>query len=275
MRIGRRDEAIYTRAVIVIVVLFWVSLAALAWTHVLYPRRRDRARAGRAAAGSRRGRRADGHRDRRRLQRGDGDRAAAREPARARLPARQAADRRHLRRVVRPHRGDRAAVPRRAGGLEPARRQGRRAGPRGPRRPTARSSRSPTRTRPGRPTRCARSSRPFADPDVAYVCGQLRILGADGANQEGVYWRYEMGVRGAESRLGSVTGGNGSIYAVRRVGLRRGRSALRPRPLAAVPDGAARPARGLRARRARAGRSRRRRTRPSTAARCACSSTAG
>ena len=37
MRIGRRDEAIYTRAVIVIVVLFWVSLAVLAWTHVLYP----------------------------------------------------------------------------------------------------------------------------------------------------------------------------------------------------------------------------------------------
>jgi cellulose synthase/poly-beta-1,6-N-acetylglucosamine synthase-like glycosyltransferase len=58
--------------------------------------------------------------------------------------------------------------------------------------------------------------RAFADPDVAYVCGQLRILHADGSNREGLYWRYEMGVRGAESRLGSVTGGNGSIYAVRR-----------------------------------------------------------
>jgi cellulose synthase/poly-beta-1,6-N-acetylglucosamine synthase-like glycosyltransferase len=58
--------------------------------------------------------------------------------------------------------------------------------------------------------------RPFADPDVAYVCGQLRILEADGSNREGLYWRYEMGVRDAESRLGSVTGGNGSIYAVRR-----------------------------------------------------------
>jgi cellulose synthase/poly-beta-1,6-N-acetylglucosamine synthase-like glycosyltransferase len=56
----------------------------------------------------------------------------------------------------------------------------------------------------------------FADPDVAYVCGQLQILAADGSNKEGIYWRYEMGVRGAESRLGSVTGGNGSIYAVRR-----------------------------------------------------------
>jgi len=58
--------------------------------------------------------------------------------------------------------------------------------------------------------------RPFADPDVGYVCGQLRILDAAGGNKEGVYWRYEMGVRDAESRLGSVTGGNGSIYAVRR-----------------------------------------------------------
>ncbi len=58
--------------------------------------------------------------------------------------------------------------------------------------------------------------RSFADPAVAYVCGQLRILQADGSNKEGVYWRYEMGVRDAESHLGSVTGGNGSIYALRR-----------------------------------------------------------
>ena len=58
--------------------------------------------------------------------------------------------------------------------------------------------------------------RAFADPDVAYVCGQLRIERADGSNKEGVYWRYEMAVRAAESRLGSITGGNGSIYALRR-----------------------------------------------------------
>ena len=56
----------------------------------------------------------------------------------------------------------------------------------------------------------------FADPDVAYVCGQLQIVDDDGRNKEGVYWRYELGVRDAESRLSSVTGGNGSIYAVRR-----------------------------------------------------------
>jgi cellulose synthase/poly-beta-1,6-N-acetylglucosamine synthase-like glycosyltransferase len=56
----------------------------------------------------------------------------------------------------------------------------------------------------------------FADPDVAYVCGQLVLEAADGSNREGAYWRYEMLQREAESRLGSITGGNGSIYAVRR-----------------------------------------------------------
>jgi cellulose synthase/poly-beta-1,6-N-acetylglucosamine synthase-like glycosyltransferase len=58
--------------------------------------------------------------------------------------------------------------------------------------------------------------RSFADPDVAYACGQLKILAADGSNKEGVYWRYEMVQRASESALGSVTGGNGSIYALRR-----------------------------------------------------------
>jgi glycosyltransferase involved in cell wall biosynthesis len=58
--------------------------------------------------------------------------------------------------------------------------------------------------------------RNFSDPEVAYVCGQLRLEAADGTNREGAYWRYELALRDAESRLGSVTGGNGSIYAVRR-----------------------------------------------------------
>jgi cellulose synthase/poly-beta-1,6-N-acetylglucosamine synthase-like glycosyltransferase len=58
--------------------------------------------------------------------------------------------------------------------------------------------------------------RNFADPDVAYVCGRLNITNDDGANKEGLYWRYELALRAAESRLDSVTGGNGSIYAVRR-----------------------------------------------------------
>jgi cellulose synthase/poly-beta-1,6-N-acetylglucosamine synthase-like glycosyltransferase len=56
----------------------------------------------------------------------------------------------------------------------------------------------------------------LADPDVAYVCGRLRLEAADGSNQEGLYWRYELWLREQESRAGSITGGNGSIYALRR-----------------------------------------------------------
>jgi cellulose synthase/poly-beta-1,6-N-acetylglucosamine synthase-like glycosyltransferase len=39
---------------------------------------------------------------------------------------------------------------------------------------------------------------------------------AGGTNEEGAYWRYEMGVRALESRLGGITAGNGAIYAIRR-----------------------------------------------------------
>jgi cellulose synthase/poly-beta-1,6-N-acetylglucosamine synthase-like glycosyltransferase len=58
--------------------------------------------------------------------------------------------------------------------------------------------------------------RNFADPRVAYVCGRLQLETPDGSNKEGVYWRYELVTRDGESRLGSVTAGNGSIYALRR-----------------------------------------------------------
>jgi cellulose synthase/poly-beta-1,6-N-acetylglucosamine synthase-like glycosyltransferase len=58
--------------------------------------------------------------------------------------------------------------------------------------------------------------RGLADPGVGYVCGQLRLRGDGGGNQEGLYWRYEMAVRGLESRLAGVTAGNGAINAVRR-----------------------------------------------------------
>jgi cellulose synthase/poly-beta-1,6-N-acetylglucosamine synthase-like glycosyltransferase len=57
---------------------------------------------------------------------------------------------------------------------------------------------------------------PFADPEVGYVCGQVRFRTAGGDNLEGAYWRYEMRVREMESALGGVTAGNGAIYAVRR-----------------------------------------------------------
>ena len=58
--------------------------------------------------------------------------------------------------------------------------------------------------------------RNFADPRVAYVCGRLRLEAPDGSNKEGVYWRYELVTRAGESSLGSVTAGNGAIYALRR-----------------------------------------------------------
>ena len=56
----------------------------------------------------------------------------------------------------------------------------------------------------------------FADPEVGYACGQVHFVGEAGTNQEGTYWRYELWLRATESRLASVTAGNGAIYAVRR-----------------------------------------------------------
>jgi hypothetical protein len=65
----------------------------------------------------------------------------------------------------------------------------------------------------------------FDDPAVGYACGQVRFtrdpstgaaLPAGSENQEGLYWRYELVLRGLESRLASITAGNGAIYATRR-----------------------------------------------------------
>jgi glycosyltransferase involved in cell wall biosynthesis len=60
----------------------------------------------------------------------------------------------------------------------------------------------------------------FADPRVGYACGQVRFVqdavGDDASNQEGLYWRYELALRALESRLSSITAGNGAIYATRR-----------------------------------------------------------
>ena len=60
----------------------------------------------------------------------------------------------------------------------------------------------------------------FADSRVGYACGQVRFVqaaqGEEATNQEGLYWRYEMSVRSLESRLRSITAGNGAIYATRR-----------------------------------------------------------
>src|SRR4029453_9069014 len=58
--------------------------------------------------------------------------------------------------------------------------------------------------------------RSFADPAVGYVTGRASYEAADGTNREGAYWRFELWLRAQESRVESVTAGNGPIYAVRR-----------------------------------------------------------
>jgi cellulose synthase/poly-beta-1,6-N-acetylglucosamine synthase-like glycosyltransferase len=60
--------------------------------------------------------------------------------------------------------------------------------------------------------------RAFAEERVGYACGRVTFVQGAGGNQEGVYWRYELAVRGLESRLSSITAGNGAIYATRRTG---------------------------------------------------------
>jgi glycosyltransferase involved in cell wall biosynthesis len=59
--------------------------------------------------------------------------------------------------------------------------------------------------------------RNFFDPEVAYVCGRLTLEDAEGTNREGTYWRFETWLREQEAATGSITGGNGSIYALRRL----------------------------------------------------------
>jgi len=60
----------------------------------------------------------------------------------------------------------------------------------------------------------------FDDPAVGYAAGRVEFTTPDGDNEEGAYWRYEMAVRGLESRLGGITAGNGGIYATRRAAYR-------------------------------------------------------
>lgn len=61
----------------------------------------------------------------------------------------------------------------------------------------------------------------LAGPRVGYACGQVRLVlptkkDGGGTSQEGAYWRYELSIRALESRLAGITSGNGAIYATRR-----------------------------------------------------------
>jgi cellulose synthase/poly-beta-1,6-N-acetylglucosamine synthase-like glycosyltransferase len=214
-RIGGAGERIYTRAVVALAVLFWVSLAGLAWTHVLYPG--FVALLARVAP--------------RRLQKGDV------EPSVVVIVAAYNEEASIARRIENllelDYPADRLQIVVSADG------DGDRTEEIALQYPGVRVISNPRGGKVAAQDRAVRQTdsdlvvfsdanctwapdalrslvRAFADPSVAYVCGQLRILDADGGNKEGVYWRYEMVQRGAESQLGSITGGNGSIYAVRR-----------------------------------------------------------
>ncbi len=61
--------------------------------------------------------------------------------------------------------------------------------------------------------------RNFADPEVGVVTGESRYLIEDGdtsTESENLYWRYELMLKKLESALGSVVGGDGAIYAIRK-----------------------------------------------------------
>ena len=61
--------------------------------------------------------------------------------------------------------------------------------------------------------------RNFADDQVGYVTGEARyLLGGKAAADTGerAYWGYEMELKRLETQLGSMVGGDGAIYAIRR-----------------------------------------------------------
>ncbi len=61
--------------------------------------------------------------------------------------------------------------------------------------------------------------RNFADPDVGCVTGEARYMtGAPTAADVGerMYWNYEIQLKRLETAVGSVVGGDGAIYAIRR-----------------------------------------------------------
>lgn len=59
----------------------------------------------------------------------------------------------------------------------------------------------------------------FVDPEVGYVVGHARYYKDDNNSagaQENTYWSFEVKMKMNESAIGSVVGGDGAIYAIRR-----------------------------------------------------------
>ncbi len=61
-------------------------------------------------------------------------------------------------------------------------------------------------------------ARNFADPSVGAAVGESTYTDAEVESErsEGLYWRYETAIKRLESAIGSVVGGDGAIYAIRR-----------------------------------------------------------
>lgn len=58
----------------------------------------------------------------------------------------------------------------------------------------------------------------FTSDDIAYVCGKLSIINttsSDVSQAEAQYWNSDLEVREIESRIQTITAGNGALYAVR------------------------------------------------------------
>ena len=60
--------------------------------------------------------------------------------------------------------------------------------------------------------------RNFNDPAVGAAVGKSTYVDPQVASEhtEGLYWRYETAIKRAESAIGSVIGGDGAIYAIRK-----------------------------------------------------------
>lgn len=67
-----------------------------------------------------------------------------------------------------------------------------------------------------RPDALRKLVRHFADPAVGAVSGDVRLVNAadSHAQSEGLYYRYERWLQELESRLGSIIGADGGMYAV-------------------------------------------------------------
>lgn len=69
-----------------------------------------------------------------------------------------------------------------------------------------------------RPDAVRKLVRNFADPQVGYVTGEARYVDnpSMAGDAESIYWNYEITLKTLETRLGSMVGADGAIYALRR-----------------------------------------------------------